>query len=174
MSVMDWLFLSITVSRRLTNAYYIIMIIITLIAVIIAHKMRFKRFSFYLWIVAGFICFFWEIYLFITGARQYNFTPILELPYHALTEAGPGLIIMILFAHKIRLIDISDYSDDYTDANEGTNKKIEHIKNKNKQAKKKDVAFPKDDSEDEDYEEEIHDHDIDNNIENDIDTYNEE
>jgi hypothetical protein len=51
--------------------------------------------------------------LFVTGSRTYNFSAALELPYHALTEAGPGLIIMILFAHKINLIDITEYSDDY-------------------------------------------------------------
>jgi hypothetical protein len=46
------------------------------------------------------------------GSRNYNFSPAIELLYHALTEAGPGLIIMILFAHKIKIIDISEYSDD--------------------------------------------------------------
>lgn len=113
MDFVDWLLYSIKVSRNLTNGYYIIMLIITLIAVILLMKMRFKRFSMYLWLISGLICLFWELYLFFTGTRSYNFYPALELPYHALTEAGPGLIIMILFAHKIKLIDISDYSDDY-------------------------------------------------------------
>jgi hypothetical protein len=113
MDFIDWLFYSITVSRRLTNSYYLIMMIITLIAVVLMFRLRFKRFSIYLWLISGLICLIWELYLFITGARSYNFLPALELPYHALTEAGPGLIIMILFAHKIKLIDISEYSDDY-------------------------------------------------------------
>lgn len=113
MGFIDWFFYEIVVSRRLTNAYFIIMLIISLIAFFLMYKMRFKRFSIYLWLVSGLICLFWELYLFITGSRTYNFSPALELPYHALTEAGPGLIIMILFAHKIRLIDISEYSDDY-------------------------------------------------------------
>lgn len=120
------------------------MIIITLIALLIAYKLRFKRFSFYLWLVAGFICFFWEIYLFITGARHYNFSPALELPYHALTEAGPGLIIMILFAHKIGLIDISEYMDDNNEQRKNINLKDSQNENEvkliqNKDLKKKDV-----------------------------------
>ena len=113
MNFIDWLTFTITISRRLTNAYYIIMFIIPLIAIIIAYRMKFKRFSFYLWLVSGLICLFWETFLFATGARGYHFSPALELLYHALTEAGPGLIIMILFAHKIKLIDISEYADDF-------------------------------------------------------------
>jgi hypothetical protein len=89
------------------------MLIITLISIILAVKLCFKRFSAYLWLISGLICFAWEIYLFTTGGRNYNFNPILELLYHAITEAGPGLIIMILFGHKIKLFDISEYSDDY-------------------------------------------------------------
>lgn len=114
MNLIDWLFLSITVSRRLSNSYYVIMLIISLIAISIAYKMRYKRFSLNLWLIAGLICLFWEAYLFSIGSRNYNFHPAFELIYHALTEAGPGLIIMILFADKIKLIDISEYSDDYT------------------------------------------------------------
>jgi len=113
MNFIDWLLFSIQVSRKLTNSYYLIMLVITLIAVFLLFKMRFRRFSFNLWLISGLICLLWEAYLFTTGARHYNFAPALELPYHALTEAGPGLIIMILFAHKIKLIDISEYSDDY-------------------------------------------------------------
>lgn len=113
MNFIDWLLFSIHVSRKLTNSYYIIMLAITVIAVFLLFKMRFRRFSFNLWLISGLICLLWEAYLFTTGARHYNFAPALELPYHALTEAGPGLIIMILFAHKIKLIDISEYSDDY-------------------------------------------------------------
>jgi hypothetical protein len=114
MNFIDWLSFSITISRRLTNAYYIIMLIITLIAIFLAYKMKFKRFSLNLWLISGLICLAWEIYLFATGTRSYNFAPALELPYHALTEAGPGLIIMLLVGHKIQLFDISEYSDDYT------------------------------------------------------------
>jgi hypothetical protein len=91
------------------------MLIITLIAVIVAYKLRFKRFSLYLWLVSGLICLFWEVYLFSTGSRNYNFPVILELPYHAFTEAGPGLIIMILFGYKIGLFDLSEYQDNYTE-----------------------------------------------------------
>ena len=112
MDFIDWLFYSIQVTRRLTNSYYIIMAMITMISVILMFRMRFKRFSFNLWLISGLICLFWELYLYTTGARHYNFAPALELSYHALTEAGPGLIIMLLFAHKIKLIDISEYSDE--------------------------------------------------------------
>ena len=112
MNYTDWLFFTITVSRRLTNAYYLVMLIISIIAIYLAYKMRFKRFSFFLWLISGLICLLWESYLFLTGARNYNFAALPELLYHALTEAGPGLIIMILFAHKIKLIDITEYSDD--------------------------------------------------------------
>jgi hypothetical protein len=112
MSFIDWLFFEIIVSRRLTNAYYFIMLTITLIAVVLAYKMKYKRFSMYLWLVSGTICLFWEIYLFTTGGRNYNFPPALELLYHAITEAGPGLIIMILVGHKLKIIDISEFSDE--------------------------------------------------------------
>ncbi len=112
MNPIDRLFFTITISRKLNNSYYIVMLIISLIAIFLAYKLRYKRFSLYLWLISGIICLFWESYLFLTGARNYNFIPVLELLYHALTEAGPGLIIMILFAHKIKLIDISEYSDD--------------------------------------------------------------
>ena len=128
MDSIDWLTISITVSRSLMNTYYIIMLVITLIAIILAYRMKYKRFSFYLWLVSGLICLVWESYLFGTGSRMFNFPPALELPYHALTEAGPGLIIMILFAHKIKLIDISDYSDDYKEpikSKDETSKKSE-------------------------------------------------
>lgn len=111
MNFSDWLFFSIIISRRLTNAYYIIMLIISIIAIFLAYKMKFKRFSLNLWLIAGLICLLWESYLFTTGTRSYNFASVPELLYHALTEAGPGLIIMILFAHKIELIDISEFSD---------------------------------------------------------------
>jgi multisubunit Na+/H+ antiporter MnhC subunit len=122
MGFIDWLFESIEVTRKLTNSYYIIIAIITLIAIFLLFKMRFKRFSFNLWLISGLICLGWELYLFFTGARQYNFPPALELPYHALTEAGPGLIIMILFAHKIKIINISEYSDDYKPKKRSTGK----------------------------------------------------
>ena len=125
MNLIDWLLFTIIVSRRLTNAYYIIMVIISVIAILIAYKMRFKRFSLYLWLISGLLCLCWESYLYGTGARHYNFVPALELLYHALTEAGPGLIIMILFAHKIKLIDICEYRDDYKgdlDAHSGKSK----------------------------------------------------
>lgn len=113
MGFIDWLFYSIEVTRRLTNSYYIIMAIITLIAVILMVRLRFKRFSINLWLISGLICLFWELYLYTTGARHYNFAPAFELSYHALTEAGPGLIIMILFAHKIKFVDLSEYSDNF-------------------------------------------------------------
>jgi hypothetical protein len=118
MSFIDWLFFEIIVSRRLTNAYYFIMLIITLIAVFLAYKMKYKRFSMYLWLVSGTICLFWEIYLFTTGGRNYNFPPALELLYHAITEAGPGLIIMILIGHKLKIIDIAEFSDELLAAKE--------------------------------------------------------
>ena len=112
------------------------------------YKMKFKRFSIYLWLISGLICLFWELYLFITGSRTYNFSPALELPYHALTEAGPGLIIMILFAHKIKLIDITDYADDYDyskkqdDSSELDDEKIVMIRKKKKSTSTENIEEP--------------------------------
>ena len=165
MGFIDWFFYEIVVSRRLTNAYFFIMLIISLLAFFLMYKMKFKRFSIYLWLISGLICLFWELYLFVTGSRTYNFLPALELPYHALTEAGPGLIIMILFAHKIKLIDISEYSDDYDyskkrdDETELEEEEIILVRKKKKKTRTVTVEEPEADSEledeelDEEYEE---------------------
>ena len=45
MSFLDWLFFEIIVSRRLTNAYYLIMLIITLIAIFLAIFFSFGHFA---------------------------------------------------------------------------------------------------------------------------------
>jgi hypothetical protein len=91
-------------------------------AVLLAYKFKLLRFSALLWIVAGGIGLLWESALYATGVRTYTFSPVLELLYHALTEAGPGLIIMVIFAWKIGMIDISEFQDD----NIRLNKEIEN------------------------------------------------
>jgi hypothetical protein len=89
-----------------------------IIAVILAYKFKILRFSALLWIVSGAIGLLWESALYATRVRTYTFSPVLELLYHALTEAGPGLIIMVIFAWKIGMIDISEFQDDRLSSDE--------------------------------------------------------
>jgi len=111
MDIGEILFREIIVERNLRNFYYIGMGVISIIALVLARKTRFVRFSMLLWLFSGMICFLWEFTLFVTGSRSYNFHGIVELIYHALTEAGPGLIIMVITAHYTGLIDISRFRD---------------------------------------------------------------
>jgi hypothetical protein len=114
----DWLFEVTTISREIANSWYIFMFSLMIIAVILAYKFKLTRFSALLWLVAGAIGLIWESALFMTGVRTYTFSPVIELLYHALTEAGPGLIIMVIFAWKIGIIDISEFQDDKLKSNE--------------------------------------------------------
>jgi len=87
------------------------MLFFTVFAVIVAKKCRLFRFSMYIWLSVTIIGLLWEMTLFSLGLRQYNFLAELELLYHAITEGGPGLIIMIIFADKIGFIDLSEYKE---------------------------------------------------------------
>jgi len=87
------------------------MFFFTIFSVILAKKYKLLRFSMLLWLSVTVIGLAWETVLFGFGLRQYSFLSIAELLYHAITEGGPGLIVMTIFADKIGLIDISDYKD---------------------------------------------------------------
>ena len=114
MDIPDWLFEDIVIRRSFYNTYYVAIAVIMALALYIAVHYRFKRLSFFLWVTSGIIGFGWELSLFALGLRHYNpgFIPQLELFYHALTEAGPGLIIMIIAAHQWGIVDLTEYGDD--------------------------------------------------------------
>ncbi len=111
MATNDWLFEVTTISREISNSWYIMMFVIMVIAIALAYYFQLKRFSALLWLFSGIIGLIWESILFITGVRTYTFSPVLELLYHALTEAGPGLIIMMIFAWKVGIVDLGEYCD---------------------------------------------------------------
>ena len=102
---------AIYIIRHMKNFYYICMAALSFIAIYMSCRMGFVRFCTYLWLFSGSICFLWELTLFLLGSRSYNHLELIELFYHAITEAGPGLIIMTLTAHKLGIIDISRYKD---------------------------------------------------------------
>ncbi|MCK5562043.1 MAG: hypothetical protein KAJ51_15695 [Thermoplasmata archaeon] len=108
----DWPFEVTVISRQISNSWYIFMLILMIIAIILAYYFRLKRFSAFLWLFSGIIGLVWESILFVTGVRTYTFSPVLELLYHALTEAGPGLIIMVIFAWKVGIIDLTEFKDE--------------------------------------------------------------
>jgi len=107
----DWLFEPIEITRHLYNIYYYFMIVVCLVAIFFAYRSNLKKFSLIVWILAAIICLCWEFSLFIFNARTYNFWAISELIYHGITEAGPGLIIMLITAHKLKIIDLSGFMD---------------------------------------------------------------
>ena len=113
MVLAEWLLEDIVIRRSFYNAYYVGIFIIMVLAVFIAFRYRFKRLSLFLWLTSGLIGFLWELILFAIGSRHYNpdFIPGMELAYHALTEAGPGLIIMIIAAHQWGIVDLSHLKD---------------------------------------------------------------
>ena len=111
MDLTEWLFMDILVERNLRNFYYLAMALISLLAIYIAKRTRLVRFSLLLWLFSGTICLLWETYLFVTGSRSYEYYAIVELLYHALTEAGPGLIIMTIGAHYMGIIDLSRFRE---------------------------------------------------------------
>lgn len=113
MDVMDVLLKDITISRSFqTQFFYIFMFCFTIFAIWLARRYRLFKFSMLLWLAAAIIGLIWEIVLFSTGLRQYSFLSSAELLYHAVTEGGPGLIIMVIFADKIGLIDLSEYKEE--------------------------------------------------------------
>jgi hypothetical protein len=87
------------------------MFFFTIFSLILAKKYQLFRFSLLLWLSVTIIGLIWEIVLFSSGLRHYNFLSSLELIYHAITEGGPGLIVMTIFADKVGLIDLSDYKE---------------------------------------------------------------
>lgn len=101
----------VTISRYLVNAYFIVMAIISLVAIVLAIHTRFKWMALYLWMMAGLIGLVWEVTLFLTGSRDYALANSGELLYHALTEGGSGLVITFVFANWIGIIDADRYRD---------------------------------------------------------------
>ena len=108
----DWPYEVTVISREISNSWYIFMLILMIVAILLAYYFQLKRFSALLWLFSGIIGLVWESILFATGVRTYTFSPVLELLYHALTEAGPGLIIMVIFAWKVGIIDLSEFKDE--------------------------------------------------------------
>ncbi len=111
MSFVDWLTDPVTISRHLVNAYFIVMALISLSAVLLAIRTRFKWMALFLWFMAGLIGLVWEASLFLTGAREYALASAGELLYHALTEGGSGLVITFIFANWVGIIDADRYRD---------------------------------------------------------------
>jgi len=111
--ITSWLFNDIIISRSFqTQLFYIFMFFFAIFSLWLSRKARLFRFSLLLWLAAGLIGVIWEIVLFSSGLRQYSFIAGFELFYHALTEGGPGLIVMVVFADKIGLIDLSEYKEE--------------------------------------------------------------
>ena len=111
MSFADWLTDPVTISRHLVNAYFLVMALISLFAVTLAVRTRFKWMALYLWAMAGLIGLIWEISLFLSGSREYALSSAGELLYHALTEGGSGLVITFVFANWVGIIDAERYRD---------------------------------------------------------------
>ena len=113
MDIASWLFTEIEISRHFqTQTFYIFMLFFTIFAVFLAKRYRLFRFSMYLWLSVAIIGLIWEVLLFTSGLRHYSFLSSAELMYHAITEGGPGLIIMAIFADYVGIIDLSDYKEE--------------------------------------------------------------
>ena len=113
MDVIDWLFTDLTISRFFTTQiFYIFMFFFTILSIYISWRYRLFKFSLLIWLSVTIIGLIWEFSLFTSGLRTYSFWSSAELVYHAVTEGGPGLIIIIIFADKIGFIDLSDYKED--------------------------------------------------------------
>lgn len=113
MDIAEWILKDIVISRSFqTQIFYIFMLFFSIFALFLAKRYRLFRFSILLWVSSAIICLIWEIVLFTSGLRNYSFLSVAELLYHALTEAGPGLIVMVIFADKFGIIDISEYKDE--------------------------------------------------------------
>lgn len=109
---MEWFLTESVIKRDFYNAFYFAMFIITLIAVFVMIRTRLVKFSILLWLTSGIINLIWEASLYLAGSRQYSFYAVLELSYHVLTEAGPGLIIMVIAAERLKLIDLKHLHDE--------------------------------------------------------------
>ncbi len=111
MSFVEWLTDPVTISRHLVNAYFIVMAVISIVAIAMAIRTRFKWMAVYLWMMAGLIGLVWEVSLFLGGSREYALANAGELLYHALTEGGSGLVITFIFANWVGIIDADRYRD---------------------------------------------------------------
>jgi hypothetical protein len=112
MDFTSWLFEEIEISRHFqSHLFYIFMLIFTIFAIYLAKRYRLFKFSMLLWLSAALIGLVWEVVLFTSGLRHYSFVSSVELIYHAITEGGPGLIVMTIFLDKIGIIDLSDYKE---------------------------------------------------------------
>ena len=113
MDIIEILFEDIVISRHFqTQIFYVLMLGFTIFSVILAKKYRLFKFSMLLWLSAALIGLAWEVVLFSSGLRHYSFLSAAELLYHAITEGGPGLIIMAIFADKFKIIDLSEYKEE--------------------------------------------------------------
>jgi len=113
LDITSWLFTEIEVSRHFqTQTFYIFMLFFAIFAVYLAKRCRLFRFSMYLWLSVAIIGLIWEVLLFTAGLRHYSFFSSAELMYHAITEGGPGLIIMAIFADYVGIIDLSDFKEE--------------------------------------------------------------
>ena len=112
MDITQWLLKDLVISRSFqSQIFYIFMLFFTIFAIILAKKSRLFKFSLLLWLGAALIGLIWEVVLFGSGLRYYNFWSSAELLYHAITEGGPGLIVMAIFADKVGLINLSEYKE---------------------------------------------------------------
>lgn len=112
MGPVDWLLKEIVISRFFqTQIFYIFMLFFTVFSIYLAKKYHLFRFSMFLWLSVTIIGLIWEVILFSSGLRHYSFLSVAELLYHAITEGGPGLIVMTIFADKIGLINLSEYKE---------------------------------------------------------------
>jgi len=112
MGITDWLFRTIEISRSFqTHVFYLFMFFFSLFALFLAWRSRLLRLSLLLWACAAIIGLLWEAGLFAAGARRYSFAALAELLYHAVTEGGPGLIVMVVFADWVGLVDLGPYKE---------------------------------------------------------------
>jgi len=113
MDISQILLEEIVVSRHFTTQiFYLFMLGFTIFSVYLAKRYRLFRFSMLLWLSAALIGLAWEVVLFSSGLRHYSFLSAAELMYHAITEGGPGLIVMAIFADWIGFIDLSEYKEE--------------------------------------------------------------
>jgi hypothetical protein len=106
----DWLFEELLVQRHFANqSFYVFMVFFSIFAVWWAWRYRLLKFSLLLWLAAGLIGLAWEVTLFASGLRGYSFSG--ELFLHAVTEGGPGLMIMVIFADWVGMIDVDEYKE---------------------------------------------------------------
>jgi len=101
----------VVIRREFYNGYYVAMAIIMALAIYLAYNYKLVKFSGLLWLSSGTICLIWEGVLLLSGARHYNFFASLELLYHALTEAGPGLIIMAVAMDRWGIVSLEHLKD---------------------------------------------------------------